>query len=165
MKRNIILASQSPRRYELMKMAGFDFKVKSKNVSEEHPSGMDIEIIPSYLAEKKALAFFDELDDNTVVIGADTVVILEGRIYEKPVDKADAINMLSALSGKMHRVITGVCIISKNKKLLFSETTKVYFNQLSREEIEFYVNRFRPFDKAGSVRLPGMDWRCWYPQI
>jgi septum formation protein len=150
MELKIILASKSPRRKELMKMAGFTFSVQSKNVSEEHPQGLDAESIPAYLAEKKARAFWADLDDNTVVIGADTVVLLEGKIYEKPVDAADAIKMLSALSGKMHRVITGVCILSKNRKKVFSETTSVYFNDLTSAEIEYYVNEFKPFDKAGS---------------
>ena len=150
MTRKIILASKSPRRYELMKMAGFDFIVDSKNVEETHPPGLAPELIPAELAVKKAKAFLPQLDDNTIVIGADTIVILDGVIYEKPNDREHAIEMLSALSGKMHEVVTGVCILSNKKELVFSETTKVYFNPFTRAEIEYYVDNFKPFDKAGS---------------
>ena len=150
MNRKIILASKSPRRYELMKMAGFDFTVDSKNVEENHPEGLAPELIPASLATKKAKAFLGELDDDMIVIGADTIVILEGVIYEKPNDREHAIQMLSALSGKMHEVITGVCILSNKKEVVFSETTKVYFNPFTLAEIEYYVDNYKPFDKAGS---------------
>ena len=150
MSRRIILASKSPRRYELMKMAGFEFTVASKNVEENHPVGLAPELIPASLATKKARAFLDELDDDTVVIGADTIVILDGVIYEKPNDREHAILMLSALSGKMHEVVTGVCILSNKKEVVFSETTKVYFNPFTLGEIEYYVDNYKPFDKAGS---------------
>lgn len=150
MNRKIILASKSPRRYELMKMAGFEFTVDSKNVEENHPEGMPPELIPVSLATKKAKAFSGELDDNTIIIGADTIVILDGVIYEKPNDREHAIDMLSELSGKMHKVVTGVCILSNNKEVVFSETTKVYFNPFTSSEIEYYVDNYKPFDKAGS---------------
>ncbi len=147
---NIILASNSPRRKELLTMAGFEFVVKSKNVEENHPDGMKQQDIPVHLAQKKAKALLPEITANDVIIGADTIVLLNGKIYEKPMDREDAINMLTALSGQIHEVITGVCIVSKQKEILFSETTKVYFNELKREEIEFYVDNYKPFDKAGS---------------
>lgn len=150
MDRKIILASKSPRRFELMKMAGFEFTVDSKNVEENHPEGMPANLIPASLATKKAKAFLSEIDDNTVVIGADTIVISDGVIYEKPNDREHAIEMLTALSGKMHEVVTGVCILSNKKEVVFSETTKVYFNPFTREEIEYYVDNYKPFDKAGS---------------
>ncbi len=150
MPRNIILASNSPRRKELMTMAGFEFEVKSKNVDENHLVGIKPEEIPAHLAAKKAKAFLAEITENEVVIGADTIVILNGKIYEKPVDRNDAIEMLSALSGQMHEVVTGVCILSKEKEVVFSVKTKVYFNELNKDEIEFYVDNYKPFDKAGS---------------
>ena len=150
MNRKIILASKSPRRLELMKMAGFEFTVNSKNVEENHPEGLAPQLIPAALATKKAKAFLPELDDDTVVIGADTIVILDGVIYEKPNNREHAIEMLSALSGKMHEVVTGVCILSNKKEVVFSETTKVYFNPFTRSEIEYYVDNYKPFDKAGS---------------
>lgn len=146
----IILASNSPRRKELMTMAGFAFEVKSKNVEENHPKGMKRKDIPLHLAQKKAKAVFDSLKKDCVVIGADTIVLLNGKIFEKPANEAEAVEMLTALSGKMHRVVTGVCILYGQQQILFSETTKVYFNKLKREEIEWYVDTYKPFDKAGS---------------
>ena len=131
-------------------MAGFEFVVKSKNVDEHHPDGMKPEEIPVHLAEKKAKAFLQEITESEIVIGADTIVILNGKIYEKPTDRTDAIEMLTALSGQMHEVVTGVCILSTQKEIQFSETTKVYFNSVTRDEIEFYVDNYKPFDKAGS---------------
>jgi septum formation protein len=150
MAKHIILASQSPRRYELMKMAGLEFEVKSKNVDETHPVDTLPEKIPVYLAQKKAKAFSSEISANQVVIGADTIVILENVIFEKPAGRSDAIEMLSALSGKMHSVVTGVCLLTKEKEIVFSETTRVYFNALSLAQIEYYVDNFKPFDKAGA---------------
>jgi septum formation protein len=146
----IILASNSPRRKELMAMAGFEFEVKSKNVEENHPPETNIDEIPVHLAEKKVRAFLDELKENEIVIGADTIVVLNGKIYEKPEDREDAIAMLSILSGQTHEVITGVYILSKEKEISFSEKTKVTFNPLSLEEINFYVDNYKPYDKAGS---------------
>lgn len=146
----IILASNSPRRKELMRMAGFEFEVKSKNVEENHPAGFAPEEIPQHLAAKKAKAFLPELQENEIVIGADTIVLLNGKIYEKPVDRQDAINMLTALSGQTHTVITGVCVLSKQKEVSFSDVTRVHFNPLTQAEIEYYVDNFKPYDKAGS---------------
>lgn len=150
MKKHIILASKSPRRMELMKMAGLDFIVDSKNVDEGHPPDVPQEHIPIFLAQKKARAFLYDIDDHTVVIGADTIVLLEGKIFEKPINRQQAIEMLTALSGKMHVVITGVCLLMRSKEESFSETTKVYFNPLTAEEIEYYVDNYMPYDKAGS---------------
>lgn len=150
MARKIILASNSPRRKELMTMAGFTFEVKSKNVEENHPAEMNQRDIPVHLAAKKAQAFIDEITEDEIVIGVDTIVLLNGEIFEKPLDRAQAIAMLSALSGQMHEVITGVCILSKHKQILFSELTKVFFNQLTQREIEYYVDKYQPYDKAGS---------------
>jgi septum formation protein len=150
MNKRILLASKSPRRYELMKMAGFEFQVDSKNVDETHPPGYNPENIPALLAQKKAKAFLNEISNDTVVIGADTIVILDGKIFEKPNDRLHAIEMLTELSGKMHEVVTGVCLLTRSKELVFSETTRVYFNPISRSEIEYYVDNFKPFDKAGS---------------
>ncbi len=148
--RKIILASNSPRRKELMRMAGFEFEVQSKNVEENHPEGARAEDIPVMLATKKARAFLPDLQDNEIVIGADTIVLLNGKIFEKPQDREDAIAMLSALSGNMHTVITGVCILSKKKEVSFSDSTRVYFNNLTPDEISYYVDNFKPYDKAGS---------------
>lgn len=150
MKLKIILASNSPRRKELMTMAGFCFEVKSKNVEENHPVELSQHDIPVHLATKKAQAFSQEIAHDEIVIGADTIVLLNGKIFEKPKDRAQAITMLNALSGQMHEVITGVCILSKKKQVQFSELTKVYFNPLTLAEIEYYVDAYQPYDKAGS---------------
>jgi septum formation protein len=148
--RSIILASKSPRRSELLKMAGIDFEVRSKNVPEDYPTRLKVKDVPLYLAKKKAKAFFEELNDHEIVIGADTIVILDGKIYEKPTDRDDAIAMLTALSGKTHKVITGVCILSTIKEIAFAEATKVTFNTLTLEEITYYVDSYKPYDKAGA---------------
>lgn len=147
--KEIILASNSPRRKELLSLANIPFKVLSKNVVEIHPKGISVYDIPLHLAQKKAKAFSNEITDE-VVIGADTVVILNGKIFEKPTTEKNAINMLLELSGKTHEVVTGVCIFSKEKEANFSCLTKVSFNVLSQNEIAFYVQQFKPFDKAGS---------------
>lgn len=131
-------------------MAGFTFSVQSKNVAEIHPEGVLPALVPLYLAQKKARAFSEEINDRQVVVGADTVVILNGRIYEKPTDEQDAVNMLLQLSGQMHEVVTGVCLLSKSKEVSFTETTRVYFNPLTEEEIRYYVQTHKPYDKAGS---------------
>jgi septum formation protein len=133
-----------------MKMAGLEFVVDSKNVSEEHSDDVGLIHIPAYLARKKAHAFLNEINEETIVIGADTVVILEGKVFEKPQNREHAIEMLMQLSGQMHEVVTGVCLLSKKKEITFSETTRVFFNLLKSTEVEYYVDTFKPFDKAGS---------------
>ncbi|MFN8310653.1 MAG: Maf family protein [Chitinophagales bacterium] len=148
--KKVILASKSPRRKDLLEMAGISFEIRTKEVSEDHPAGVRAEDIPLFLAQKKANAIKLELNADEVVIGADTVVILNGKIYEKPTDEADAIRMLSELSGQTHTVITGVCLISKEKEISFSDRTEVTFHLLTEEEITSYVRKYKPFDKAGS---------------
>lgn len=146
----IILASKSPRRHELLRMADIPFEVHSKDVAEIHPQGIPKEEIPLALAQLKAEAFTREIEGNDIVIGADTIVLQNGVIYEKPSDRADAINMLQQLSGHSHTVITGVCILTTTQKVTFSEQTKVHFNPLTIQQIEYYVDHYKPYDKAGS---------------
>ena len=148
--KKIILASKSPRRSELMRMAGFEFEVRSKDVPEIHPADTRPEDIPLYLAKLKASALLPKIGQDEVIIGADTIVILDGKIYEKPTDREDAINMISALCGHTHTVVTGVYIVSKDKEIGFSETTKVTFNSLTLDEIAYYVDNYKPYDKAGA---------------
>jgi len=147
--RSIILASNSPRRKELLSMANILFEVRSKNIPETHPEGVPLQEIPLHLAKQKAMALQPEIT-NEIVIGADTVVLLGNRIFEKPNTPQEAVEMLQMLSGHTHEVVTGVFIFSNEKQVGFSETTRVTFNQLSKEEIEFYVAKYSPFDKAGS---------------
>ena len=145
----LILASTSPRRQQLMREAGFDFTVRSKNVAEDFPPDMPAADVPLFLAEKKAEALRSEIADE-IVVAADTVVVVGSSILNKPQDEAEAHAMLRQLSGRMHEVITGVCVLSVTKKAVFSDLTEVYFKPLTDAEIRFYVAQHRPFDKAGA---------------
>ena len=153
---NIVLGSQSPRRKELLKLAGFDFMILDIDYEESIPKNANpISDIPAYLAEQKAL-HAKGLNDNDLLITADTLVFLEGKILGKPKDADHAFEMLSGLSGKMHEVITGVCLKYDQQIEVFSDTTKVYFKPLEAEEIEYYIENYSPFDKAGAYGA--QDW-------
>ncbi|MES2286349.1 MAG: Maf-like protein [Bacteroidota bacterium] len=149
-KHNLILASKSPRRQYLMKELGLDFEVHTKDVDESFPENLKAQEIPLYLCQKKADAFDEELTDNTVVITADTIVWIDNQVLNKPENFDDAVRMLKLLSGKKHEVYTGVCLRSKHKTKTFYALTNVYFKELSQEEIEYYINNFNPYDKAGA---------------
>lgn len=153
--RPLVLASASPRRQFLMKEAGFTIEVAIPNVGEQFPSGMSVTEVAGYLASRKADSFRRNID-NKIVITADTVVILDGRILNKPADRSEAVSMLQTLSGRTHRVMTGVCILSREQERKFDDTTEVTFRTLSQEEIEYYIDRCQPFDKAGSYGA--QDW-------
>jgi septum formation protein len=155
LKQPLILASTSPRRQFLMKEAGFEFRVEKPEADESFPDFMPVEMVPRFLAEKKAEAFKAKLKDE-IVMTADTVVIIKGKILNKPLDRAEAINMLTELSGRTHKVITAVCLLSIEKQELFHDTTKVTFKKLTPEEIEFYIDTCKPYDKAGSYGA--QDW-------
>ena len=146
----MILASKSPRRQFLLKELGLDFEVRTKEVDESFPETLKAQEIPLYLCEKKAHAFDEELNDNTIVITADTIVWVEGQVLNKPENYEDAVRMLKLLSGKMHEVYTGVCLRSKHKSKSFYALTKVYFKNLSQQEIDYYIKNYHPYDKAGS---------------
>jgi len=154
--KKIILASKSPRRQELLKGLNLNFEVRTKDVEENYPSTMAPEEVPLFLAEKKANAFIDELKPNEIIITSDTIVIHDGKILEKPKSKEDAHQMLRTLANSTHTVVTGVCIQSLEKKELFSDHTLVEFNPLTDEEIDFYIENYEPFDKAGSYGA--QDW-------
>ena len=153
--RPLILASTSPRRQFLMKEAGFQFRVENPDGDESFPATMPLEKVPSFIAKKKADAFKSTLQ-NEIVLTADTVVILNNRILNKPGGRGEAIEMLSALSGLTHTVITAVCLLSKDKEDLFDDRTEVTFKTLSQKEIHFYVDQYMPFDKAGAYGA--QDW-------
>lgn len=153
--RPLILASTSPRRQFLMKEAGYNFRVESPSHDERFPEFMPAEMVPRYLAEEKAKAFLPALKDE-VVITADTVVILRGQILNKPADREEAIRMLTLLAGHTHKVITAVCLLARDKQDLFDDVSRVTFRKLSREEIEYYVDTCKPFDKAGAYGA--QDW-------
>jgi septum formation protein len=147
--RSIILASSSPRRQHLLKEAGFEFTVEKPDLDESFPDNLPVQQVAKYLAEKKAEVFRLNIA-NEIIVTADTVVILGNRILNKPADRAEAIEMLQSLSGKTHLVMTGVCILSKEKEIAFDDTTEVTFARLTETEIEFYIDTHKPFDKAGS---------------
>ncbi len=148
---HFILASKSPRRHFLLKELGLNFEVKYKDVDESYPLHLKAEEVPLYLCRKKAEAFAEFLvNENDLVITADTVVWVNGLVLNKPVDAADAKRMLRLLSGRMHEVFTGVCLKTIHKSVCFHSATKVYFKNLSEDEIDYYVLNYRPYDKAGA---------------
>lgn len=155
-KYKIILGSGSPRRQQLLKDAGFDFKVQSLNADESFPSNLKAAEIALYLCEKKAHAYPGKLAENELLITADTIVWINDIVLNKPEGEFEAKQMLQLLSGKMHQVFTGVCITSHNKKISFTDETNVWFKHLSDAEIDFYVKHYKPFDKAGSYGA--QDW-------
>jgi len=151
----IILASKSPRRQELLKAMGLDFKVVLKDVDESYPAKLSPAEIAVYIAERKALAF-EDLKDNNIVITADTIVAFGNEILGKPADRAEAIEVLTKLSGAVHQVYTGVSINYGGKITSFFDLTEVAFNTLSIEEIIYYVDNYSPYDKAGSYGI--QEW-------
>lgn len=149
MNRKLILASNSPRRKELLGKLGLKFEVKLKEVNEDYPAHLQREAVAEYLANHKAEAYLTDLQDE-ILITADTIVCLDSLILNKPQHEAEACQMLQQLSGQVHDVITGVCLLSREKKDLFHDVTRVHFRELSKEEINFYVQTYQPFDKAGA---------------
>lgn len=144
----VILVSASPRRKQILLDAGFRFEVKSAPVDESFDPDIPAEKVPEILARRKVEAFGNE-DPQKIIIGADTVVIVNGRIFNKPENRREATDMLSRLSNSTHEVITGVCIQANHNLVTFSDTTRVHFKALSIEEITYYIDHFSPFDKAG----------------
>ena len=157
-----ILASQSPRRKQLLAWADIDFDVIVSEAAEDFPAEMDVQEVPVYIAQKKAIAVQDKIKHELPIhqgkwiIAADTIVLLENEIIGKPTDRADAINILQKLSGKTHRVITGVYIVNDLESRYFSETTLVHFHPLTLSQIEYYVDQYQPYDKAGAYGI--QDW-------
>lgn len=156
-KYNIVLASKSPRRQELLKGIGVDFTILTKDVDESYPSRLPLLEVAPFLSLKKAKAFEDnELPENFMVITADTVVIAENEILGKPKDRDDAFRMLKLLSGKTHKVVTGVTVRTKDFTKTFSVISKVTFDNLDNQEIEYYVDNYKPYDKAGAYGI--QEW-------
>lgn len=153
-----ILASNSPRRKELLENLDLEIEVKVlESVDESYPADLPKAEIPLYVAKKKAEAHKTLIsDDKTILITADTIVLLEGKVYGKPKSEDDAKQMLKELSGHTHQVITGVCLISQKKEKYFSVTSDVTFSVLTEEEIEYYVSKYKPLDKAGAYGI--QEW-------
>lgn len=151
----IILASQSPRRQQLLSEAGIAFIVKPVNYNEEYHGNLPADAVAKYLAEQKA-RHFSNLQDWEIVLTADTTVVINEIILGKPGSEQEAKDMLSSLSGRMHNVISGVCLKSNKKVVSFDETTKVYFKSLTDEEIAYYIKQYKPYDKAGAYGI--QEW-------
>jgi septum formation protein len=145
----LILASNSPRRQQLMRDAGFEFTVKVKDTDEDFPKTMPAIEVPAYLARKKAEAFSQEVG-NQIILTADTIVVIDNEILNKPKDELEAFQMLRKLSGRQHQVITGVCIMTQENTESFIDIANVFFRELTDIEIDYYIKTCRPFDKAGA---------------
>jgi len=159
---SFILASQSPRRKTLLEWAEIPFEIIVSDIDESYPSSLAIEEVPVYIAKNKALAVKEIIIStkpalvNQCIIAADTVVVLDQTIIGKPTNKQEAIESLLSLSGQTHKVITGVVLLHQGQEISFSETTLVEFHVLTAEQIEFYVDKYRPYDKAGGYAI--QEW-------
>jgi len=157
-----ILASQSPRRKQLLACEDIEFDIIVSAAEEDFPAEMDVQEVPVYIAQKKAIAVQEKIKlefpihQGKWIIAADTIVVLDNEIIGKPMDRADAIAILQKLSGKTHRVITGVYLINDTESRNFSETTLVHFHPLTLSQIEYYVDQYQPYDKAGAYGI--QDW-------
>lgn len=156
-KYKIILASKSPRRKELLEMLDIPFEIHTKQgIDETYPSSLPAMDVPEFLSRLKGEAYSAEIIDNELIITADTVVILDDKIYGKPKDENDAVEMLMQLQGKTHTVVTGVTIATKEKMESFSTATEVTFAEISRNEAAWYVTKYKPLDKAGAYGI--QEW-------
>jgi septum formation protein len=156
-KFKLILASNSPRRKELLAGLGVPFEVRVlQDIDEDYPENLPVNEVARYIAKEKADAYRRVIAPDELIITADTVVIVGDEILGKPVDEADAVRMLRLLSGRTHQVTTGVCLLTAEKESCFDVTTDVTFKALSDEEIHYYVNHYRPFDKAGAYGI--QEW-------
>ena len=155
--KKIILASNSPRRRELLAGLDISFEVKViPGIDESYPEDLPAVEVPQYISKAKADAYLGMIDKYTMVITADTVVVLDDEILGKPVDDDDARRILHKLSGKTHQVITGVCLTSLDKQRVFAVTTGVTFKQFTEQEIDYYVSHYHPLDKAGAYGI--QEW-------
>ena len=156
-KYKVILASNSPRRKELLGGLGIAYEMKAMpDVDESFPTNLESEEIPVYIAKKKVDAYKPIMQSDELIITADTIVWLDGIVMGKPKDAGEACEMLRRLSGRTHQVITGVCVTTIDKQVSFSTVTDVTFDELTEEEIEYYVTHFKPMDKAGSYGI--QEW-------
>jgi septum formation protein len=156
----IILASQSPRRKQLLEWAEIPFEVIVQSTDETYPPGMAVPDVPVHIAREKARAVKQKNDSlhhtDSIIIAADTVVVLGNDIIGKPKDREDALDILARLSGNKHQVITGVVLLRGEKEIAFADITDVWFHQLTSEQIAFYVDKYQPYDKAGAYAI--QEW-------
>ena len=151
----LILASKSPRRQELLRQAGFSFQVQSKETDESFSADMPAEKVARYLAEKKAAAFKEELN-NEILLTADTTVLIDGQVLNKPANREEAQSMLRKLSGRSHQVVSGACLLHKEEVSSFDDVTEVFFREISEQEIAYYIDSYQPYDKAGAYGI--QEW-------
>jgi septum formation protein len=152
----IILASKSPRRKQLLEWAEIPFDVIVKDTDEMYPATLSIEKVPVYIARNKALAVKEELSHDRLILAADTIVVLNGKVIGKPTSMENAIEILTELSGQVHQVITGVVLLRDNVEIAFADITEVEFHKLTKQQIEFYVAKYQPYDKAGAYAI--QEW-------
>lgn len=156
-KYNIILGSSSPRRREILSNSGIEFTVKVlKNIDETYPPELPSKEVAAYISKKKATAWHDILQENDILITADTTVCVDDVLMGKPSSKKEAANMLWMLSGRTHQVITGVTIMSHKRHITFNDVTDVTFKELAQNEIDYYISNYQPFDKAGAYGI--QEW-------
>lgn len=156
-QRKLLLASGSPRRRELLDSLGIKVEhAQLHDVDESYPADLSPMKVPEYLSRLKSQAYRSELADDEVLVTADTVVVLDGKVLGKPVDEVEAKAMLRSLSGRVHQVVTGVTLATSSRSVTFSEVTDVEFDTLSDSEIDYYVANFKPFDKAGAYGI--QEW-------
>lgn len=156
----IILASQSPRRKQLLEWAEVPFEIVVKETDEAFPAGLPAADVAVYIAKNKALAVKDFLQSGlqhqSVILAADTIVVIDDEVIGKPQHREDAIAILQKLNGRVHQVITGVVILSGDKEISFADITEVAFHELSNEQLQFYVDKYKPYDKAGAYAI--QEW-------
>ncbi len=163
MIKEIILASLSDRRKTLLEWAEISFEIITRGTDETYPEGMPVLEIPVHIAREKAMTVLDKIQTsfhaefhNRPILAADTIVVLNNKVIGKPVDREDAVKTLQALSGQHHQVITGVVILSEGKEIAFADVTDVEFHELTQEQIEFYIDKYEPYDKAGAYAI--QEW-------
>ena len=156
MTTKLILASQSPRRKQLLEWADIPFEVIVSDAEESYPEGLSFADTAIHIARKKAMAVLENHQSKNVILAADTIVVCNSEIIGKPTGREDAINIIKKLSGKTHQVITGVFICNDEKEICFAETTEVRFYSLSEEQIVYYVDKYQPYDKAGAYAI--QEW-------
>ena len=154
--KKIILASQSPRRKQLLEWAEVPFDVIIQSTDESYPAGLSVQDIAIHIARNKALAVQQANNIGKPILAADTIVVLHDEVIGKPKDRADAIAILTKLSGQQHSVITGVVILDNGKEIAFADTTSVQFHPLTQEQIIFYIDKYKPYDKAGAYAI--QEW-------
>ncbi|MBA2499195.1 MAG: septum formation protein Maf [Chitinophagaceae bacterium] len=154
--KKIILASQSPRRKQLLEWAEIPFDVRVVETDESFPIALSVEEAAIHIARQKALAVKQSHSGSELILAADTIVVLNARIIGKPKNRAQAIEYLQSLSGQKHKVITGVCLLSSVNEKVFSDTTEVEFHNLTDEQVIYYVDQYKPFDKAGAYAI--QEW-------